>query len=259
MSGYCQYPAVGRMSRYFCDLHIHSCLSPCADDDMTPGNIAGMATLCGLQIVALTDHNTSKNCPAFFKQAQAMGLIPVAGMELTTAEDIHMICLFPTLEEAMAFDAYIEQIRPHIRCDHDFFGHQYIMDENDRICGETEALLLHTSGLSAEEAFAEVSRRGGVCYPAHVDRASGGMIEVLGDIPSDIPFSTYELRDGAVRTSYEERHPALSSMRYVVSSDAHRLTDMQDAAFALEIADEPYSSQKVRTELIRMLKEGRHG
>ncbi len=226
---------------------------------MTPGNIAGMATLCGLQIVALTDHNTSKNCPAFFKQAQALGLIPVAGMELTTTEDIHMICLFPTLEDAMAFDDHIEHIRPHIPCDHDFFGHQYIMDENDEICGETEALLLNTSGLSAEEAFDEVYRRGGICYPAHVDRSSGGMIEVLGDIPSDIPFSAYELRDGDVRRAYEERFPVLASLMYVVSSDAHHLTDMTDAAFSIEIADEPYTSQTVRSELIRMLREGRHG
>ena len=91
------------MREYACDLHVHSCLSPCGDEDMTPGNIAGMAVLNGLDIVALTDHNSSKNCPAFFAQAKAQGIIPVAGMELTTAEDIHMICLFRTLEDALSF------------------------------------------------------------------------------------------------------------------------------------------------------------
>ena len=79
------------MNRYYYDLHIHSCLSPCGDDDNTPNNIAGMASLCGLNIVALTDHNTTANCPAFFEAAKRYGIIPIAGMELTTSEDIHIV------------------------------------------------------------------------------------------------------------------------------------------------------------------------
>ena len=78
------------MNKYYYDLHIHSCLSPCGDDDMTPANIAGMAALKGLQILALTDHNTVKNCPAFYKACRKHGIIPVAGMELTVSEDIHL-------------------------------------------------------------------------------------------------------------------------------------------------------------------------
>ena len=80
------------MNRYYYDLHMHSCLSPCADDDMTPNNMIGMGTLCGLQIMALTDHNTTKNCPAFFEAAAKHGIIPIAGMELTTA----CACLTPS-------------------------------------------------------------------------------------------------------------------------------------------------------------------
>ncbi|MBQ7315447.1 MAG: PHP domain-containing protein [Clostridia bacterium] len=247
------------MSRYFCDLHIHSCLSPCADDDMTPGNIAGMATINGLQIVALTDHNTSKNCPAFFKQAQAFGLIPVPGMELTTTEDIHVVCLFATLEDAMAFDAFVDEGRPHIKNETEFFGHQYLINEDDSIRGEEDYLLLHTSGISIEEAYAEVYRRGGACFPAHVDRPSGGMIEVLGDVPPEPPFTAYELRDGALRDDYTARYPTLAPLMHVVSSDAHRLTDIAEAVFSIEIADEPYSSKAVRAELIRMLREVPHG
>ena len=91
------------MNKYFYDLHVHSCLSPCGDDDNTPNNLAGMATLCGLNIVALTDHNTAKNCPAFFEAAKKQGIIPVAGMEVTTSEDIHAVCLFETLEGAMEY------------------------------------------------------------------------------------------------------------------------------------------------------------
>ena len=83
------------MNRYYYDLHIHSCLSPCADDDNTPNNLAGMGMLAGLGLMALTDHNSAKNCPAFFKAAEKVGIIPVAGMELETSEDVHVVCLFP--------------------------------------------------------------------------------------------------------------------------------------------------------------------
>ena len=82
------------MNRYYYDLHIHSCLSPCGDDDSTPNNIAGMASLKGLQIVALTDHNTCKNCPAIMKKAEEYGVTEIPGMELTTSEEIHVLCLF---------------------------------------------------------------------------------------------------------------------------------------------------------------------
>ena len=93
--------------RYYYDLHIHSCLSPCGDNDMTPDSIAGMGELNGLDIMALTDHNTLKNCPAFFKAAYRHGIIPVAGTELTTAEDIHAVCLFATLSGAMEFEGVL--------------------------------------------------------------------------------------------------------------------------------------------------------
>lgn len=89
------------------DLHIHSCLSPCGDDDMTPANIAGMAALKGLDAVALTDHNSCKNCPAFLAAAKEYGIIGIPGMELTTSEEVHAVCLFPELYQAMEFDRFV--------------------------------------------------------------------------------------------------------------------------------------------------------
>ena len=99
------------MNKYYYDLHIHSCLSPCGDDDMTPNNIAAMSALKGLQIVAITDHNSCKNCPAFFEACRKHGIIAVAGMELSTAEDIHLVCLFEELDDAMRFG---EEIKNHL-------------------------------------------------------------------------------------------------------------------------------------------------
>ena len=248
------------MSLYRCDLHLHSCLSPCGDEDMTPGNIVGMSLLNGLQIVALTDHNSTKNCPAFFKIAKANGIIPVAGMELTTAEDVHAVCLFRDLESAMAFGEYVDAHRFKIQNQPEIFGHQSITDENDEVVGEEQYLLLNASYLSLEEAFAEVKKRGGVCYPAHIDRASNGMIAMLGDFPPDPHFTAFELRDGEALEESLQKYPIIREreLMHVVSSDAHYLTDIAEEGFAIELDDEPYSSQRVRDKLIDCLL-GRKG
>lgn len=89
------------------DLHIHSCLSPCGDDDMTPGNIVGMAAIKGLDVIAVTDHNSCRNCPAVLKLAEQYGVLAIPGMELTTAEEVHAVCLFSELSAAMEFDRFV--------------------------------------------------------------------------------------------------------------------------------------------------------
>ena len=124
------------MSRYYYDLHNHSCLSPCADNDSTPNNIAGMAYLSGLNIVALTDHNTAKNCPAFFEAAKRYGIIPVAGMELTTSEDIHLVCLFEELDSALKFDDFLQSKRVLIKNREEIFGEQLLLDGEDNVIGK---------------------------------------------------------------------------------------------------------------------------
>ncbi len=243
------------MSRYLTDLHIHSCLSPCGDDDMTPGNIAGMAVLNGLQIVALTDHNTAKNCPAFFQAAKGYGLIPIAGMELTTAEDIHVVCLFRTLVDALDFDSFVESRRFPIKNKPAIFGRQLLIGENDEIVGEEEILLINAVNISIEEAHKEVTSRGGVCYPAHIDRTSNGIIAMLGDFPPQPHFTSFELNDAASLGDVKQRHSIISERQlvHVAASDAHYLTDIAEDGFPVDIEDEPYSSALVTNRLIDYL------
>ena len=136
------------MKKYYYDLHIHSCLSPCGDDDMTPNNIAGMGVVAKLDIMALTDHNTCLNCPAFFKTAEANGIVPVAGMELTTAEDIHLVCLFEELSDALKFSEEVNTRRIPFKNRVDIFGQQMIMDENDEVIGVDDFLLSNASKTS---------------------------------------------------------------------------------------------------------------
>ena len=117
------------------DLHIHSCLSPCGDDDMTPANLVGMAAVKGLDVIALTDHNTCKNCPAAMHHGAEYGVTVIPGMELTTEEEIHVICLFPSLQDALSFDALIGSKLMPFPNREDIFGKQQIMNEKDEVTG----------------------------------------------------------------------------------------------------------------------------
>lgn len=241
------------MNRYYYDLHLHSCLSPCGDDDNTPNNIAGMASLCGLNIIALTDHNTCKNCPAFFEAAKRYGIIPIAGMELTTAEDIHVVCLFEGLENAMAFDGEIDKRRMKIENRTDIFGNQYILDGEDNKIGEEKFLLPNATSVSLEEAFGLVKSFGGISYPAHIDRQSNGIISVLGAFPETPDFNIIEINQKEKAPEYVKKY-SLEDKRVIISSDAHYLTDMRDKENYFELDDEPYSSALVRRNLFKLLR-----
>lgn len=241
------------MKKYYYDFHIHSCLSPCADNDMTPNNIAGTAVLAGLEVVALTDHNSAKNCPAFFEAAKRNGLVPIAGMELTTAEDIHVVCLFPELGGAMEFDVYVSEHRMKVPNRVDIFGEQLITDGEDEIIGREEFFLPAASEITIDDAPDIVSSFGGICYPAHVDREANGIIATLGTFPEDSGFCNAEFYEYSKVKEYSEKYPALADKRLLVSSDAHYLWDIRDRSAFLEIDDEPYSSDRVRREIFRLL------
>ena len=182
------------MRRVYCDFHIHSCLSPCGDDEMTPALAAGLLKLSGYDVAALTDHNAVGNCPAFFRACESYGLTPLAGMELTTAEDIHLVCLFRTCPEAMRFGEAVNGHRILIRNRPKFFGNQLYMDAEDNILGEEPNLLPNATDLSLEDAFALAQEFGAICYPAHVDRESNGILAILGDLPDKPVFSHAEFR-----------------------------------------------------------------
>ena len=241
------------MTPYAYDLHIHSCLSPCADDDMTPNNIAGMAALKGLQIVALTDHNSCKNCPAFFEACKKQGIIAVAGMELSTAEDVHIVCLFERLEDAMAFDEEIHGHLMNIENRPEIFGNQLILDGDDNTVGTESKLLISATDLWMGDAVELARKYGAHVHPAHVDREANGIISVLGDIPSDYGFNCLEFNELSSVEEIKRKYPVAKDALHVVSSDAHYLWDINEADNFIELDDEPYSSALVRKRLFEYL------
>ena len=241
------------MKRYYYDFHIHSCLSPCGDDDSTPDSIAGMGELNGLDIMALTDHNSCKNCPAFFDAASKHGILPVAGMELTTSEDIHVVCLFPNLESAMAFSDEIENRRIKIKNRPDIFGNQLIVDSEDNIIGNDDYLLSNATTVSLDDAPEIVSKFGGICYPAHIDRESNGVISVLGMFPQSPVFDCAEIHNRERICEYSELI-GFNKDRLVISSDAHFLWDIKEKTDYIELKEIPENSLEAGEYVIEYLR-----
>ena len=240
------------MKRYYYDFHTHSCLSPCADDDNTPNNIAGMATVSELDIVALTDHNTCKNCPAFFEACERYSITAVAGMELTTAEDIHVVCLFEQLSDALRFDTFVEGRRLKIKNREDIFGNQFIMNSSDEVIGKDEFLLSAATDITLEELPSLVDNFGGICYPAHIDRDANGIINILGTIPKTPVFNFYEVKDGCNIDGYSENF-GIPKEKFLVDSDAHFLEAIRDKEFYIDLP-EADNADEVRANLFKYLR-----
>lgn len=220
--------------KIYYDFHLHSCLSPCGDDDMTPNNIAGMAHLNGLNAIALTDHNTTLNCAPLKKAAERYGITVLYGMELTTDEEVHMVCLFADEQSASKWEEFVAERLMKIDNNPDIFGHQHIMDEQDNIIGERQHLLINAVNLSFENVFGLVEALGGVAYPAHVDKNANSLISNLGFVPPDSTFKLAELHDPKNLGDITAAHPYFKGCKILSSSDAHYLTDINEAQNFIE-------------------------
>lgn len=224
------------MADLYYDLHIHSCLSPCGDADMTPANIVGMAAIKGLDVIAVTDHNSCKNCPAVMAAAEEYGILAVPGMEINTSEEVHAVCLFPGLEKAMAFDSYVYEKLMKFPNDAEIFGRQQIYDSSDRVCGEEPYLLINATDISFDELWELVRTYDGVMFPAHVEKNANSLISNLGFIPPDSRFQTAEIKDLKKLHEMRKAHPYLAHCHIISNSDAHYLEDIKEPVLRLHTA-----------------------
>jgi PHP family Zn ribbon phosphoesterase len=225
------------MGTYRYDLHIHSALSPCADGEMTPNNIARMCMLGGVDIAALTDHNSTANCPAFFKACEAAGVMPVAGCEVNTSEEIHALCLFPALDRAMEFGGYLRPHVPDIENDAAIFGRQTLMDENDAEIGSEHRLLIAATDISIDDLPGICAAHGGACLPAHIDRPAFSLLCSFGFIPDTLPFRSYEISSPDAAADLVRAHPALRGKTLVCDSDAHTLEQLVRTPGSIDIPE----------------------
>ena len=226
------------MKRLYYDLHIHSCLSPCGDMDMTPCNIVGMARLNGLDVIAVCDHNTAENCPAVQAAAEGTHLLFIPGCEVCTEEEIHVVCLFPDVDAALRFSRMLHEKLPPICNDERAFGRQSIFDSQDQEIGTEPLLLLTGAALSVDELPAVVAQYGGFCVPAHVDRDSFSILVSLGVIPDSCGFTMAELRDKSRLPQLLTTNPELGDKVIVQNSDAHYLQDIAEPEQFFEVPDD---------------------
>lgn len=202
---------------------------------MTPNNIVQMSKLLGLNVIALTDHNSVLNCEAVMKLGKQNDLCVIPGMELTTTEEIHVVCLFPTLEKALLFNDYIKAHQMQFPNREDIYGRQVIMNELDEEIGEVENLLILATDISVMNIKELVENYDGVCYPAHINRDSMSIISSLGDIPHECGFKTAEVSSSGNIEKLKAMYPILNDMLIVRDSDAHYLENMKDAENYFEL------------------------
>ncbi|MGI6152831.1 MAG: PHP domain-containing protein [Christensenellaceae bacterium] len=213
----------------FYDLHIHSALSPCADDDMTPNNIVNMARLKQLDIIAVTDHNSAENIPAVQKVAAEAGLAFIPGIELNTAEEVHLLALFADAEAALACGREVYGALPAIPNKPDFFGNQLVMDENDEVIGTLDKLLISALPYSIDECFELVFGYGGHIMPAHVNKGANSVFANLGFMPPHLPVRAVEVFSGAPEMG------DVSEYFVTHSSDAHNLWVVSERENSVEV------------------------
>ena len=205
------------------DFHIHSCLSPCASLEMSPTAIAERARACGLDAIALTDHNSARNAPAFADACAAAGLRVLWGAEATTTEEAHVLCLFDDIDRAFRFGEWLYGLLPGVVCVPEKMGDQPVVNRFDEIEQMLDVYLGAATEVPLTDLYEEVRSRGGLFIPSHVDRPVTSLLSQLGRIPA-LPYDAIEISHRYDRRRDSARIRGRHAM--VRSSDAHRLEDL---------------------------------
>jgi PHP family Zn ribbon phosphoesterase len=219
------------------DLHIHSALSPCADNDMTPNNIINMAILKGLDLISVTDHNSSFNLPALMHAAVEKGIMFIPGIEVQTKEEVHMLCYFKSIANAVKFGDIIYESLPDIKINESLFGEQLIFDSDDNITGKLDKLLLSSACFTIGDLLSLVDEYEGACIPAHIDRSSFSILSNLGFIPENLNIKAVEVAVKETASFASPLYPLIKGFRTIKSSDAHYLWDISERENFIQLDD----------------------
>jgi PHP family Zn ribbon phosphoesterase len=226
---------------------------------MTPGNIVGMAMLAGLEIIAITDHQSCGNCEAAIAISEAMdGPLVIPGMEVESSEEIHLVCLFPDLGSARDMELDIQNAMLPLKNRPEIFGEQLLFNEDDECIGHESRLLLQSCQLSCDEIALKTLGFGGVCIPAHLDREGNSMLTSLGVVPDDFPTAWIEISKRSIPSDFLDEHPDLKRYSYLVSSDSHHLISIEEPGWQIEVAAWEQPSQG-RLNLIAALRPRLNG
>lgn len=215
------------MKDWALDLHLHTILSPCGSDEMLPESVLKRAIDLRLDAVAITDHNTSQNVAAFMTKGEELGIKVIPGMELQTREDVHVVCLFNSLENVLIWQDYVYRHLPPLKNNKKSFGEQWVVDSAGNKIEELERMLLVGTDLTIEKVVKEVHNIGGLAIAAHIDRQAFSLWGHLGHIPLELNLDAVELTPHLPRIQAQLDYLKENNITHVVSSDAHYLQDMR--------------------------------
>jgi predicted metal-dependent phosphoesterase TrpH len=213
------------LKEFRCDLHIHTCLSPCADLDMYPSAIVAKSLEERLDVIAVCDHNSSENVLHVINAAQGKPLKVLPGMEISSREEVHLVALFDKLDALLKLQSWIYDHLPG-KNEESVFGCQAIVNELDEVEGFNERLLIGATELSIDEIVANVHELGGLAIASHIDRQGFGIISHLGFIPPDLRLDALEI---SVRMGLKEARKEFAElyrMAFIEASDAHFIRDI---------------------------------
>jgi len=231
------------------DLHIHSALSPCADNDMTPNDIVGMALLNNLDLIAITDHNTMANVQSVINAAKTADLIVLPGIEVATVEEVHVLCLFPDIKPAISFEEELTPYYSVIPNRIDIFGNQYLFDEEDRLIGELARMLIAPASISFDDLYYLTHKYSGAFIPAHIDRKTFSVISNLGFLPPHLQINTVEISLKGYDEGFDRHNADLFAPRNAIfSSDAHQLWVINERKNFLKL---PEKTAKAAIDFLR--------
>jgi PHP family Zn ribbon phosphoesterase len=205
---------------------LHTVLSPCASVEMIPPLIIQTAQEKKIDLIAITDHNSTGNIKAVMQAAQGSNVVVLPGMELQTREEIHSLCLFDTLEQTIEFQEVVSRSLPDIQNRADTFGEQFIVDVSGDFIRREENMLLTSTSLSLKTAWEIVNKLGGLLIPAHVNRTVFGLLPVLGFVPQDIALEALEISRQITPSQARQKYPQLNKYPLIQNGDAHQLEDI---------------------------------
>lgn len=209
------------MNQYRADLHIHTLLSPCGDLEMSPVNIVELALQRNLQIIGITDHNTTKHCTLIEKIAAQNGIFTLCGAEVTTKEEVHCLAFFEDKAKLFHFQQYLDEHLADIKNDPKKFGYQVVIDENEMIIEEVEKLLISSINQSLNQLVKKVEELNGLFIPAHIDRSKYSLTSQLGFVPPDLKADAFEVSKFSTPEKIIKDFPWLKDATFIRSSDAH--------------------------------------
>ncbi|NLK49055.1 MAG: PHP domain-containing protein [Candidatus Cloacimonetes bacterium] len=225
------------MQWFNADLHIHSVLSPCGGLEMAPFDLVSRLRELEINWMAITDHNSMANCAAYEKVAKMAGIRYTWGVEMQTAEEIHMLVYFDDKEAAQSFDKELYAALPPIDNDPDFFGDQVVIDENANILRMEQKALSSSVYWDLSEAVSIARAHGGYCVPAHVDAGANSILSQLGFMPLEPEFDLLGITARLNLSSFLKQHPQLAGKAFMRCSDAHYLSDLGSGSTRLKLTD----------------------